>query len=120
MSSERYTKKKIFDWLKQFDYTKNHKKYPIQLHRNGQLFSKIIDVILETKTGLILIQNSGFAGADKKLAGHAKKNLGDWFYLNKRALQAHFGVVEVKCFVHFVMRGVVLEMKIREEQLALF
>ena len=69
----------------------------------------MIDRLLETDQGWIIIQNSGFAGEQKKLKSKALSELGDWCFLCRLGVKEVFQTEEVRSFVHFVMKGVVLE-----------
>lgn len=93
---------------KSYEIEKVHRKYPVRYFWKGRLFEKIIDLILVTNRGLILFQNSGFAGDQKKWRNKALE-LGDWFHLSKSALQEVFGQPNIQTFVHFVMNGAVME-----------
>ncbi len=98
-----------YNWLEsQYNIIKMHRKYPIRLLRNGRLFEKIVDLILETDKGIIIIQNSGFAGDKSKWKNKALE-LGDWLYLSKTAIQEVFDILEVRTMVHFVLSGSVVE-----------
>ena len=109
-----------FHWLKtHFNIKKIHRKYPIRLIRKNRLFRTILDLVVETDQGLVLIQNSGFAGEGKNLNKKAK-DLGDWFFLSQESLKEIFQIEEVKTLVHFVMQGKLIEVAIRENQLSLF
>jgi ATP-dependent exoDNAse (exonuclease V) beta subunit len=104
-----------FDWLeKEFKPKKIHRKYPIRMHRNGRLFKTIIDLVIETDRGLVLIQNSGFGGDSKKWKQKACE-LGDWLFLSKTALREVFNTVNIRTMVHFVLSGAVLEVEAKEE-----
>lgn len=84
-------------------------KFSIRLFYKGQLFETMIDRLLETDQGWIIIQNSGFAGEQKKLKSKALSDLGDWCFLCRLGVKEVFQTEEVRSFVHFVMKGVVLE-----------
>lgn len=102
------------NWLEQqFSFTKMHRKYPIRIHQDGRLFRTIVDMVLETEQGIVIIQNSGFAGESKNWKKKAKE-LGDWFYLSKKAVQSVFGVIEVRTMVHFVLSGGLVEVVVGE------
>jgi len=108
-----------FHWLNSnFSVQKVHRKYPIRLLRKERLFSTVLDLVLETENGLVLVQNSSFSGEkgmDKKA-----KELSDWLFLSKKALQEIYGNIPVKTMVHFVLQGKVIEVEVKEVQLALF
>jgi ATP-dependent helicase/nuclease subunit A len=103
-----------FNWLeKEFSIRKIHRKYPIRLQHKGRLFKTIIDLVLETDHGLVLIQNSGFAGDSKRWRSKASE-LSDWLHLSKTALREIFDAVAVKTMVHFVLSGAVVEVETGE------
>lgn len=85
-----------------------YRKYPVRYFWKGRLFEKIVDLILVTNQGLVVFQNSGFAGDQKKWRNKALE-LADWFYLSKSALREIFGQLEIQSYVHFVMNGAVME-----------
>ncbi len=94
-----------------FQPAKTHKKYPLRYHYKNRLFDKIIDLILETNTGLIIIQNSGFAKAPREWKNKALK-LSPWFFLAKEGLEAVFKRKDVRCFVHFPLGGGLVELEV--------
>ncbi|MEM9920332.1 MAG: UvrD-helicase domain-containing protein, partial [Bacteroidota bacterium] len=69
---------------KAFSPRKMHRKYPIQLHFEQRCFKTVIDVVLELADGLVIIQNSGFSGAEKQRKSRALE-LADWMYLSRQA-----------------------------------
>lgn len=93
-----------------FPIQKIHRKYPISIHFNGRLFETILDFVLETNNGIVLIQNSGFAegaGNWKKKA----KELGPWFYLCQQAIQQIFQATNIQTWVHFVLGAKLVEVQ---------
>ncbi|MCO6489517.1 MAG: UvrD-helicase domain-containing protein [Phaeodactylibacter sp.] len=98
---------------RQFDIRQAHRKYPIRYFHHGRLFTNVIDLLLETPKGLVVIQNSGFAGGDStKEKQRALQNLGSWCYLSGCAVQELFGGQPVRTFVHFVMSGSLVEIRV--------
>lgn len=93
-----------------FNIEKTHRKYPIRYSQNGRLFRTIIDLIIETPEGLILIQNSGFAG-DEKNWNKKAKDLGNWLQFSKAALQEVFDEPRVRTFVNFVLGSGLIEVE---------
>lgn len=87
---------------------KMYRKYPVRYFWKGRLFEKIIDLILVTNQGLIIFQNSGFAGDQKKWRNKALE-LGDWFHLSKSALNEIFDRTDIQTYIHFVMSGAIVE-----------
>jgi len=95
---------------RQFGSRQAFRKYPIRYFHHGRLFINTIDLLLDTPEGLIVIQNSGFAGGDLvKMKQRALQNLGSWCYLSGRAVQEIFHRAPVRTFVHFVMNGALVE-----------
>ncbi|MCB9263931.1 MAG: UvrD-helicase domain-containing protein [Lewinellaceae bacterium] len=95
---------------RQFDIRKAYRKYPIRYFHHGRLFTNVIDLLLDSPKGLIVIQNSGFAGGEPaKMKHRALQNLGSWCYLSGSAVKEVFGREEVRTFVHFVMSGTLVE-----------
>ena len=91
-----------------FTIQKIHRKYPVYLQYGNRLFNTIIDLLLETDEGLLLIQNTGFGGDSKKWRNKALE-LGSWCYFSRLAVQQITGQQEVKTFVHFVLKGGLIE-----------
>ncbi|MCB0588402.1 MAG: hypothetical protein KDD06_24125, partial [Phaeodactylibacter sp.] len=105
-------------WLafldRQFDIQQAHRKYPIRYFHHGRLFTNVIDLLLETPKGLVIIQNSGFDGGElPKMKQRALQNLGSWCYLSGCAAREIFGQEQVRTFVHFVLSGTLVEIGIR-------
>lgn len=93
-----------------YEIKKVYRKYPVRYFWQGRLFEKIVDLILETNRGIVVFQNSGFAGEQKKWRNKALE-LGDWFHLSKSALQEAFNTPDIRTYVHFVMNGAVMEVR---------
>lgn len=96
---------------RQFQPTKIYRKYPIRYYHRGRLFNKVIDLLLETPNGLVIVQNSGFAGTEqRKQKQRALQNLGSWSYLSRMAVQELWGTSSCRVFVHFVLSGQLIEL----------
>ena len=91
-----------------FKVRKVYRKYPIHHLYQGRSFNTIADLILVTDQGLVLIQNSGFAGEQKKQRQKALE-LADWIFLAKSSLQEIFQTTTIRTYVHFVLTGGVVE-----------
>lgn len=78
------------------------RKYPIRHPYKEQLFETIIDLLIKTDKGWVVIQNTGYAGGDKKRDNHALK-LSDWFFLVREALQQIYPDQIIDTYVHFVL-----------------
>lgn len=94
-----------------FPANKEFRKYPIRHYHNGQLFETIIDLLIETDEGWVMIQNSSYAGSEKNLDKKAIE-LSSWFYLAKEALAEIFQTRSVRTFVHFVLSADCLELEV--------
>ncbi len=81
------------------------RKYPVELLREDQLFSTVIDLILETEDGLVLIQHTSFSGSGQKQQVKKAKDLRAWAHLSKVALQEVFQKQRVQTIIHFVLDG---------------
>ncbi len=87
-----------------------YRKYPLQHYFKGRIFKTVVDLILDTDTGLIIIQHSAFNGEQKKWKGKAME-LADWFYLSQEALQKIFQKKVIHSYVHFVLAGSMIEIE---------
>ncbi len=99
-----------------FHPTNIYKKYPLRYHHKGRLFEKIIDLILETDQGLVIIQNSGFAGGAKQWK-NKDLALGAWLYLAEEGLKIVFKEEQARCFINYPMGGGMVEVKINRVQI---
>ncbi|MFN7118474.1 MAG: 3'-5' exonuclease [Saprospiraceae bacterium] len=110
-----------------FSIKKIHRKYPVRYFENGRLFERLIDFLLETDRGYVIIQSSGFSGDVNKLRNKALE-LGNFFYFSKCAVEEIFKTNHVRTIAHFVLHGAMLEVEIKtlhtkektKEQLSLF
>ncbi|MCO6478315.1 MAG: UvrD-helicase domain-containing protein [Phaeodactylibacter sp.] len=99
---------------RQFDIRQAYRKYPIRYFHHGRLFTNVIDLLLDTPKGLVVIQNSGFAGDSlTREKQRALQNLGSWCYLSGCAVREIFGREQARTFVHFVMSGNLIEIEVR-------
>ncbi len=102
-----------------FRVKNSFRKFPIRYTYRDRLFEKIIDLVLETDEGFVIIQNSGFAGDIKKWDNKIQKGeLPDFLFLAKKAIQEHFKALRVRTFIHFVMGAGLVELKIEPKRLA--
>ena len=97
-----------------FHPQKIYKKYPIRHHYQNRLFEKIIDLILITEQGLVIIQNSSFARGKKEWKNKALK-LSPWFFLAKEAAVIHFGKAHIRCLLHYPLAGGLVELKVEKQ-----
>ncbi len=93
-----------------FDIQNNYRKYPLTHFHKSRIFKTVVDLILETEQGLIVIQHSSFSGEDKKWVKKAME-LADWFYLCNEALQKIFRKKVLHTYVHFVLAGAMIEVQ---------
>ncbi|PHN06192.1 UvrD-helicase domain-containing protein [Flavilitoribacter nigricans] len=99
---------------KGFRVGNDHRKYPIRHHHGGRNFTTIADLVLESPSGLILIQYSGFPG-DGRARDNKAIELAPWLYLTKTALQIAFNQPSVRTFVHFVLSGTLVELEVQSD-----
>ena len=105
----------FFEYLKNnFVIKKVYRKYPLSLHLNDRLFERIIDLILETEDGIVVIQNSGFSGGQKGWPKKSKE-LADFLYLTEIAVKEIFNIQKVRSYVHFVLGAGLIEVKIQQK-----
>ena len=99
----------------QFPYKRMLRKYPLRHLYQKRQFETVLDWVLETEDGIVLIQNSGYdqTGSDQ-LKNHALAELWPWAYLSQKGLQALFGTRNLRCFIHYVMAGTVVELQFKE------
>lgn len=103
-----------WEYLKrEFDILQDHRKYPLIHYHQNRVFKTVVDLILETEQGLIIIQHSSFSGENKHWAKKAME-LADWFYLSSEALQKTFKKKVLHAYVHFVLAGAMVEVQLRQ------
>lgn len=108
----------FYNFLKNnFTIKKVHRKYPLTFHYQNRKFEKIVDYILETEDGLVLIQNSGFAGGEKSWSKKSKE-LSDFLYLSSLATQDIFGTQATKLYVHFILGGALQQVAVQPRVVA--
>jgi ATP-dependent exoDNAse (exonuclease V) beta subunit len=102
------------DWKRfqenHFQPLKSHRKYPVRHQHGDQVFTTVLDVVMETKDGGVLLQNSGFGGDQKHWKNKALE-LSAYLYLGKTALQQLLGTPRIKTYVHLVLHGVLIEVE---------
>ncbi|MCB0706532.1 MAG: UvrD-helicase domain-containing protein [Saprospiraceae bacterium] len=84
-----------------YSSTRIIRKFPINQFIDGRLFDTVVDLLLETDQGYIIIQNSGFSGDAKK---HAQKlrELASWAKLVEQAIKQLHPNATVHTWIHFV------------------
>lgn len=90
------------------DSKQEFRKYPVSWMEKGRLFETILDFLLIGEQECVVVQNSGFTGERKQLAGKMQE-LGDWLFLVQKAVLATQEVKSVRLFVHFVLYGELIE-----------
>lgn len=95
-----------------FGIKKIYRKYPVRYFEKGRLFERLIDFLLETDRGYIIIQSSGFSGDINKLRNKALE-LGNFFYFSKCAVEEIFKTHQVRTLAHFVLHGTMVEMEVK-------
>ncbi len=93
---------------KQYPVQKDYRKFPIHHVHRGQVFNAVVDLVLETGHGLIVVQHSSFSG-DAKNQKNKALELADWMYLTREALKIIFNQKRIQTFVHFVVVGTMIE-----------
>ncbi len=120
-STERFVQNSTAFYSKlteQFQIEEIHRKYPIRFFYKKRLFEKIIDLVLKTKDGIVLIQNSGFEGAQDKWDSKIQKGeLPDFMFLAKKAIQEIFDTRQVQTYVHFVLGAGLVELEVTQKEL---
>lgn len=96
---------------RQFRPQRYWRKYPVELLREEQLFRTVIDLIVETEAGLVLVQHTSFGGSGQKAQLQKAKDLRAWAHLSKVALQEIFQKRTVRTLIHFVLDGSWVELE---------
>lgn len=91
-----------------FTIRADYRKYPLWHFYKGRIFRTVVDLILETEEGLIIIQHSSFSGDQKNWRNKALE-LADWFFLVKDGLRRQFPYPHIRTYVHFVLAGAMME-----------
>lgn len=93
----------FYSFLKNnFSIKRMYRKYLVRVYFKDRLFEKIIDFVLETDDGLVIIQNSGFSGEEKSWTKKSKE-LFDFLFLAEVAILKTFEQQNIKSYVHFVL-----------------
>lgn len=98
------------NWQKlHFKPTETRRKWPLSYPRGDQRFETTLDLLLDTPGGIVLIQNSGFAGQGEACKKKAQ-GLAPWLALSREGLQVALNRPDIRTYVHFVCAGVVIEL----------
>lgn len=96
-------------WLeRQHGINAEWRKYPLKYFHGQQLFETIVDLVLDTPNGLVLIQNSSFHG-DPKSCERKALDLGHWLGLSKLGMEKALEREVSHTYVHFVLLGRIVE-----------
>jgi len=94
----------------QFKPRAMHRKYPVMVEREGRFFSAVLDTVLDTDSGWVIIQNSSFDSDYNGGKWDARAQiLAPWLLLVGEALAAATGRPQVRTMVHFVLSSVLVE-----------
>lgn len=100
-------------WLDhQFTWKKIYRKYPVEYPVGKRRFMSVLDTLLETEQGHVLIQHSGFTGPRKQWRNHAA-GLGLFYYLSQRAVHSFFPQQELRMYLHLALQGVLIDVSIK-------
>ena len=99
-----------WQWLEQtYAPQRIDRRYPVMMTMNGRLFYAVIDLVLHTEQGIVMIQHSSYDEEGDHVAWDKRAlQLSGWLHLSKKALQQHFGTELVSTQVHFVLPAVVI------------
>ncbi|NJK83052.1 MAG: hypothetical protein HC912_03775 [Saprospiraceae bacterium] len=86
----------------------------MRLHWNNRLYDKVLDLLLITPQEVVLVQNSGFFGEDKRNRKHIIDTLGAWSFLATKGLKQVYPHRKIKVWINFVLSGTVVEVKTRQ------
>jgi len=92
----------------QFKPATAHRKFALHLPVKDRHFRTVLDGLLETPNGLVLIQHSGFSGPEKKWRNHAA-GLGVFYYLSYQALGQLFPDQSIRMLLHLPLSGATIE-----------
>ncbi len=110
--------------MKNYSIKEHYRKYPLRAHFDGRLFQTVLDLVLITEDKIVVCQNSGFAGDEKRYRKHALESLGAWSFFAERALKLRFPNKRIEVWAHFVLGGslvqLLAEAAVEEDQLSLF
>lgn len=84
--------------------------FPLSHFFGDQLFTTTIDFLLITEDGIILVKNDQTTGQEKLLNKRALA-LAPELSLSRQAIQALNGTAVIRSFVHFILDGVLMEVK---------
>jgi ATP-dependent helicase/nuclease subunit A len=85
-------------------------KYALRSWQGGRLFEREIDLLLETEQGLVIIQFSSYSGEMSRCRNKAQE-LAPFLSLAKEGIQQVFQEPLVRTYVHFVLFGMLMEVR---------
>jgi ATP-dependent exoDNAse (exonuclease V) beta subunit len=101
-----------FAWLKrEFSISKVHRRFPLYMFKDGRIFEPVIDLLLETEEGLVVILYTSFIG-DEKSRMRKAKDMAAWLQGCKEAAQIVFDKSTVRTWVHLVLYGSLVEVEL--------
>lgn len=101
-------------YLKQrFDVKTIYRMYPIRFAKDNRVFETVLDTLVETQTGWVIIQHHSFSGEQKKWRSKCKEHC-LWLELSKQAIQTYFQNNKVQTQIHFMLNGAVVEVETEE------
>jgi len=95
----------------QFQPKASSRKFALHLPVKDRHFRTVLDGLLETSGGLVLIQHSGFSGPEKKWKNHVA-SLGVFFYLSNQALGQLFPDQAIRMYLHLPLSGALMEVSV--------
>lgn len=98
------------NWVSSEQPIKRYLNYPIKSLFDDQFFEATIDMLLETKNGLVILSHSPFVGEGKAISKKSKEMAGR-LMAQKKAVQAFFGITNVRVYCHFVLAGVLINIE---------
>jgi ATP-dependent helicase/nuclease subunit A len=89
------------------------KELPVQMLKEGQIYSGTADLVLETEDGLILIDHKSFQGGENTWEKKYIENYGQ-LLAYKEMLEKSFEKPVIKAFIHFPIAGGLVELSFGE------
>lgn len=85
--------------------TNTIKKFPIRLKTpEGRLFETLLDMVIETKSGVIVVQHSQYLVKEKKMAAKTKE-MAAWWHFTKTFLQEYYTTKHVELAYHYPLQA---------------
>lgn len=105
----------FYAWvLKEFVPVRIYHRYPLRLSDNGRFFETVIDLVLETASGgIILIQH--YPRLSQQPMKRKAMYWAGWLLLSSQAIKELWSTAEVTGFIHFPLEGAVIPLQINYE-----